>query len=101
MGLDYYALMDDCEYCGRAEEDSKVYLGTQSVGFRFSFKSQQEHYKDIDSFMEFIRNESVSLIDEFRRDVSKDQLVKIIEDNQVGRRRLNYIDVDGYDFSKL
>lgn len=58
MSTNYYATIDPCSHCGRA--DDIVHLGKQSAGWKFLFNyNHGEYYTDYDSFVAFIQNNPV------------------------------------------
>ena len=108
MGTNYYARIDTCKECNRADE---IHIGKSSVGWRFAVRVHEDRYVDYKSFCEFISSGmKVRLWDEYGKPVIKHEFLEMIKNKEDGQATVSHgasglvkhdgpVDLCHYDFS--
>ena len=83
MGTNYYAHINKCKCCGKAEE--VIHIGKTSYGWRFGLDVSEnniEYFTDYKSFKKFIHSEDIDLLNEYGDRVTLELLYATIEERK-------------------
>lgn len=101
MSTNYYATLNNCECCKRADT---VHLGKRSGGWKFNFQGS-DTVRDFDAWCALVRSAS-HIEDEYRQALTADEMIALARDWQKGKAhsRLytspnNWRDANGYEFT--
>jgi len=104
MGTNYYHHTNICEHCGRLDT---IHIGKSSFGWTFSFHAT-DNIRSWKNWQEALQQGKI--VDEYDREVSLDDFIKLVEDKQKILGALNhalnypdiysFIDEEGYSFSE-
>ncbi len=77
MGTNYYTIKNYCEHCKRFDQE---HIGKSSIGWTFAFQAT-ETVENYDEWLENVKS-SQKIIDEYGREITVEELVKMIEDKR-------------------
>ena len=87
MGTNYYAQINKCKVCGKP--DDEIHIGKSSYGWRFNIQINFEFYKDWREFVSFINRKDVKLYDEYKTEISSEDLLSLIISKRMAQSHLN------------
>jgi len=111
MGTNYHVKLNECECCGKCDEE--IHLGKKSGGWVFLFRLQPKFYNTFDEFIKYIIQDHIIIYDEYDVVQDKDEFIKMIKDSyadkknqrhqkfdrmSVGGIRTGNKNIGGYDF---
>ncbi len=90
MGTNYYIKCDECGH--------ERHVGKSSVGWQFLFE-KLEQYGSVKELREYIRDHKVTLVDEYGKTLSLDELLRKVETKKRDRCSEGAVcDEEGYQF---
>jgi hypothetical protein len=89
MGCNYYAKLDVCPHCGRADEENTLHIGKSSGGWVFSLHVDTE-LTSLQDWIKFLLAEPVQIVDEYGREVTFQELMNVIRDRTWDRVPVEY-----------
>ena len=95
MGTKYYAQINKCKVCGKP--DDEIHIGKSSYGWRFNIQINFELYKDWREFVSFINRKDVKLYDEYKTEISPEDLLILIKSKKDFKSHLDtYQESNGF-----
>ena len=100
MSTEYFARVNPCPHCGRAENE--VNIGMKACGWRFVFRRHIEpRILRIDEWRAFLAA-NPDIVDEYSKTITVDQFWAMVESAQDQKSSTGEYDgfreIDGYDF---
>lgn len=97
MGTNYYAQINKCKVCGKP--DDEIHIGKSSYGWRFNIQINFDFYKDWDEFISFIKRKDVKIYDEYKTEISPEDLLSLIESKKNAKSHLDiYQESKGFKY---
>lgn len=109
MGTNYYAHINPCEHCGKAEE--KIHIGKSNYGWTFSFHSVAGVAESWREWQKVLQQKTTRIVDEYGETITFSRFKKIVEKRSHPGGLMKhaeahpdarcYLDADGQSFSQF
>lgn len=88
MGTNYYARINECEWCGRYK---RLKLGKSSAGWCFTLRVYPEKgISTLDDLIEFLDDNMAKIYDEYERKIPLKKFLKVVTERSWPINKKNY-----------